>query len=163
MPSSLNLTTRINQAIQTTDQHQPATASNLGLVKIGSGLSIDAGGVVSVQGLPPSGPVARRVNTVPSATGAITIDWSLFDEVRLTLTGNVTLTFTGATDGQGCILKLIQDSTGSRTVSLPASVRFSDDVSTFTPSAAALKADRVGFIYDTIDAKYDFVSVIKGF
>lgn len=166
MPSSLNLTNRIHQAILADEniaQHQPATTSSLGLIKIGEGLTVDGSGTVSVTGAAPAGPAGRRVHTVALVSGSITIDWSLYDEVRLTLVGNVSLTFIGATDGQGCILKITQDGVGGRSVTLPASVRFSDDVSSFTPSSAALKADRIGFIYDSIDAKYDFVSMIKGF
>lgn len=104
----------------------------------------------------------RRVHSA-SISGAYTCDWSLYDEIRLTLTGNVTLTFSGAADGQGCTLKLKQDATGGRTVTLDANVRFNLDVTAYTPTATAAKSDRLGFIRDATDNKYDFVSVIKGF
>lgn len=107
--------------------------------------------------------IKRRIQVVSSASGAVTCDWSLFDEIRLTLTGNVVLTFTGASDGQGCTLKLVQDATGSRTVTLASNVRFNADITAYTPTATANKGDRLGFIRDGIDNKYDFVSLIKGF
>lgn len=105
----------------------------------------------------------RRIQTVTGATGAVTCDWSTYDEIRLNLVGNVTLTFSGANDGQGCTLKLKQDATGSRTVALPANVRYSVDIPGFTATTTASKADRIGFINDQGDGKYDFVSLIKGF
>ena len=106
---------------------------------------------------------ARRILTVPAATGAVTINWALYDEVRLTLVGNVALTFTGATDGQGCTLKLVQDATGSRLLTIGTNVRFSTDVPSLALTTTAGKRDRVGFIFDAPDGVYDFVSVIKGF
>lgn len=105
----------------------------------------------------------RRVQTVAGVTGTFACDWSLYDEVRLALVGNVTLTFSGAADGQGCTLKIGQDATGGRTVGLPGNVRYSSDITGYAPSTAANKTDRVGFIHDGGDSKYDFVSVIKGF
>ena len=57
MPSSLNLTNRIHQAILADEiiaQHQPATTSSLGLIKIGEGLTVDGSGTVSVTGAAPN-------------------------------------------------------------------------------------------------------------
>lgn len=105
----------------------------------------------------------RRIQTVSGATGSVAIDWSLYDEVRLNLSGDVTLSFSGAVDGQGCTLKLKQDGTGSRVVTLPGTVRFNEDVTTFVASTLPNKSDRIGLIYDNGDSFYDFVSVIKGF
>lgn len=105
----------------------------------------------------------RRIQTVGSATGAVTCEWALYDEIRLTLTGDVVLTFTGAVDGQGCTLKIIQGGAGSHDVTLDGDVRFSEDITAYIPSTAATKGDRLGFIRDSADSKYDFVSIIKGF
>ena len=114
--------------------------------------------------LPPAALVyQRRVQTVGTATGAVTCNWGLYDEIRLTLTGSVTLTFSGANDGQGCTLKLVQGGAGSHTVALDGAVRYSADITGYTPTATAGKGDRLGFIRDVGDGKYDFVSVIKGF
>lgn len=104
----------------------------------------------------------RRVQSV-TASGTVTCNWGAFDEIRLTLTGNTTLSFQPGNDGQGCTLKIKQNSTGNFTLTLPGSVRFNADVVAYTNTKAADKADRVGFIYDAGDSRYDFVSVIKGF
>lgn len=104
----------------------------------------------------------RRVYANANASGNLTIDWSLYDVAVLTLTGNISLTFSGATPEQGCIVRLKQDGVGGRTVSLPSSVRYGSALTGYSPSTASGVCDRIGFIYDSIDAKYDFVSAVKG-
>lgn len=106
--------------------------------------------------------IDRRILVNNTASGALTIDWAQYDAAVLTLTGNVVLTFTGATPEQGCVLRLKQDATGNRTVTFPGTVRYGSTLTGFTPSASANVVDRVGFIYDTSDSKYDLVSVLKG-
>lgn len=105
----------------------------------------------------------KRVQTVTDASGSVTCDWGSYDEIRLTLVGNVTLTFSNGLNGQACSLKLKQDGTGSRTVALPGSVRYSADITGFIASTGADLFDRIGFIRDTVDSKYDFVAASKGF
>lgn len=106
--------------------------------------------------------INRRVYVNNAATGPITINWSLYDVAVLTLTGNITLTFSGATQEQGCIVRIKQDGTGGRTVTLPSSVRYGASLTGYAPSTASNVVDRIGFIYDSIDNKYDLVSTIKG-
>ncbi len=107
----------------------------------------------------------RRIGSIVASavSGAINCNWANFDEIRVLLDANGTLTFSGGNDGQGCTLKVKQDGTGGRTLALPASLRFNADITGYTPTTTANKADRVGFIYDAGDNKYDFVSVVKGF
>jgi len=50
------------------------------------------------------------------------IDWDNGDRQLLTLTGNVTLTYSNAIKGQTLTLRLVQDGTGGRTVTLPTSL-----------------------------------------
>lgn len=66
---------------------------------------------------------SAEVNNGNSGT-AKTIDWTQGNKQRLTLTGNCTLTFTPPSGACNLILKLIQDATGSRTVTWPASVKW---------------------------------------
>lgn len=106
--------------------------------------------------------INRRVYVNNAASGNVTINWANYDVAVMVLTGNVTLAFSGATPEQGCILRLKQDGTGGRTVTLPNSVRYGASLTGYAPSSAAGVADRVGFIYDSIDNKYDLVSTIKG-
>lgn len=106
---------------------------------------------------------ARRVQLVADTdTGSVACDWSAYDEIRITLTANTTLTFAGALDGQGCILKLRQDAVGSRSVSLPANVRTNAIIAAYSPTLVAGKADLVGVRYDGQDSRYDLVSLIQG-
>ena len=64
----------------------------------------------------------------------------------LTLTGNATLTFSGAIAGARYILELTQDSTGSRTVAWPT-IRWQGG-SAPTLTATAAKTDLIVLIYD---------------
>lgn len=112
---------------------------------------------------PPGIPSQRRIQIVSSTpTGAVTCDWAAYDEIQVTLTANVSFTFTGALPGQGCILKLRQDATGGRVVTLPASVRFNRLIASFANSVLAGEGDIIGFKYDDTDVRYDFVSVVPG-
>lgn len=108
-------------------------------------------------------PSMRRIQVIANTnTGAVTCDWNSYDEIRVTLTANTTFTFSGALDGQGCVLKLRQDATGGRTVAFGANVRYNALISIFNATATAGLADKVGFVYDGTDSYYDFVSVIPG-
>lgn len=63
-----------------------------------------------------------------TATGAVTLDLAAANVHLLTLTGNVTLAFTGAVAGEtfSCTIIAIQDATGGRTLAFPAGTRFSN-------------------------------------
>jgi hypothetical protein len=83
---------------------------------------------------------------------------------RITLTGNLTLQLSNGTDGKKFVLELIQDSIGSRTVSLSGTYfRFGTDIASFTATTTALKMDRVGCVYNSAATKADVVAVVKGF
>ncbi len=103
----------------------------------------------------------KRIGSL-AYSGSISVDWSLYDIVRITLTGNTTLSFSGAVDGQNCMLEVTQDGTGGRTVTWPAAARWPTDVPTPTLSSAS-KMDKIGFIYNNPAAKYDAVAVVKGY
>lgn len=85
-----------------------------------------------------------------SVSGAVTVDYANAKVNKYTLTGNVTFTFTGATTGFACglTLYLVQDGTGSRTVTWPASVKWAFG-SVPTLSTAANSVDIV--IFETYD------------
>jgi len=73
---------------------------------------------------------ARYTETVVSASisGSYTIDWSAGSIFNLTLTGNTTFTFTNPPSSgnmQSITVVLLQDGTGSRTVTWPTNVRYS--------------------------------------
>ena len=92
-----------------------------------------------------------------------TINWASNDVSRLTLTGDATITNSGAADGQKMLLEVIQDGTGSRTISFTSETRFGSDITTITLSTAAGKMDRIGLIYNATASKYDVIAFVKGF
>lgn len=75
-----------------------------------------------------------------NATGATTLSLSNGNVFDVTLTGNATFSFTGATNGKACSFSLYlhQDATGSRTVTWPASVKWSGGAPTLTTTASAV-------------------------
>jgi len=76
-----------------------------------------------------------------------TIDWGNGQQQKLTLTANCTLTFT-APDGPGTFsIRLIQDATGSRTVTWPATVKWPGGTAP-TLSTAANAEDIIAFKYN---------------
>lgn len=90
------------------------------------------------------------------------IDWSRGMTQRVTLSGNTTFTFRNARDGEKLVLELKQDATGSRTITLPANVRYSLYIPSVVLSTSAGYLDRLGFIYNATDGKYDLVAVAYG-
>lgn len=100
---------------------------------------------------------SKRVQTVTNGSGAITCNWALYDEIRITTIAAVTLSFSGATDGQGCILTMI----GGNDVALPASVRYNSLINAYVPTTGPTARDKLGFSFDSSSTKYDLVSVVK--
>jgi len=65
----------------------------------------------------------EELYTNASATGTVDLDLSLYNTFKLTLTGNTTLTISNADSGaHSFTLEVIQDGTGGRTLTVPASV-----------------------------------------
>jgi hypothetical protein len=106
---------------------------------------------------------ARRIQVITAASGAIICNWANYDEIRMRLVGDVTLTFQGAVDGQGCLLKFTQDAVGGRNVTLPGTIRYNALVQSYTTTPTPGLSDKIGFIYDTGDSVYDFVTFVPGF
>lgn len=78
---------------------------------------------------------------------ADTIDWGAGNNQKSTLTGNVTYTFTAPSGPARLQLRLIQDATGSRTVTWPASVKWPGGTAP-TLSTAASSVDVITLWYD---------------
>ena len=82
-----------------------------------------------------------------NSSTADTIDWTAGNKQKSTLTGNCTFTFTAPSGVCNLILKVVQDGTGSRTVTWPSSVKWvSGTAPTLSTSANAI--DIVSFYYD---------------
>jgi hypothetical protein len=125
------------------------------LVQSGTTKKIAANNLPSFKAIPRT--------TSPAYTANLTVDWAVADVIRVTLTGNITITNSGAVDGQKCILELLQDATGSRTVAFTGETRFGASVASFTATTTASKLDRLGFIYTGVTSKYDVLAISKGF
>lgn len=69
---------------------------------------------------------------------ALAINWNNGNTQKCTLTGNVTFTMTNPVAGSFYSLELIQDGTGGRTMTFPASMRWTNNSSapTFVTTAA---------------------------
>lgn len=76
-----------------------------------------------------------------------TIDYTTGNKQKITLTDNATLSFTAPGGACNLILKLVQDGTGSRTVTWPAAVIWpGGSAPTLTTTAGA--TDMISFYYD---------------
>lgn len=82
-----------------------------------------------------------------NSSTADTIDWALSNKQKSTLTGNCTFTFTAPAGPCSLILKLVQDATGSRTVTWPATVHWSGGTAP-TLTTTASNVDIITFYYD---------------
>ena len=76
-----------------------------------------------------------------------TLDFTNGYSQKSTLTGNVTFTFSNPISGQAYVLKLVQDGTGSRTVTWPAAVKWSGGTAP-TLTTTASKTDLINLYYD---------------
>ena len=78
------------------------------------------------------------ISTQATATGATTVNMANGNVHKLTLTGNVTLTFSGATNGVGCSMTvyIAQDGTGSRTITWPT-IKWAGGVAPTASTAAS--------------------------
>lgn len=75
------------------------------------------------------------------------IDFSLATSFKITLTGGVTFTFSNPRAGMVKRLRIVQDGTGSRTVTFPANMKYPDGSAiTFTTTANAI--DEIIITYD---------------
>jgi hypothetical protein len=86
-----------------------------------------------------------------------TIDWNNGRRQKVTMTGNCTFTFSNPVAGRDYTLILVQDGTGSRLATWPATVDWpSSTAPTLTTTAA--KRDLVTFLWDGTD----YFGVVSG-
>lgn len=99
-------------------------------------------------------------------TDAATIatDASLGNHFRVTLGGNRTLgNPTNSVDGQKVTWELIQDGTGSRTITLGSNFALGTTISAITLTTTASKRDFLGAIYNAAAGKWFIVAFSKGY
>lgn len=103
-------------------------------------------------------PTVELINTVGTSGASQTIPATSTATLnRITLTANCTFTFPTATAGTSFTLELIQDGTGSRTVTLPASVRWASGTAP-TLTITAAKRDVLVFVCTDGSTWFGFTS-----
>lgn len=116
--------------------------------QLGGNLDADSNSMTNINNIEIEGHsyVDSEVDDGNSST-ADTIDWTTGNFHKSTLTGNVTYTFTAPSGPTTLVLKLVQDATGSRTATWPASVKWPGGTApTLTTDANA--TDLISFYYD---------------
>ena len=94
----------------------------------------------------------------------ISTDASLGTHFRVTLGGNRTLANpTGATNGQRITWEVIQDGTGSRTLSYGSKFAFGTDVTSPVLSTTAGLRDFIGAIYNSTTDKFYVCAFARGY
>lgn len=109
---------------------------------------------------------SRVVAGVSTLTDGATIatDASLGNLFRVTLGGNRTLSNpTNGTDGQRITWEIIQDGTGSRTLSLDTAFALGTDIDAVTLTTTASKRDFLVAVYNSTSAKWYVVGFLKGY
>ena len=112
----------------------------------------------------------RAYAGVAALTDAATIalDASLANHFRVTLAGNRTLGVpTNPVDGQRIMIEVIQDATGSRTLTLTTgsngAFAYGADITTITLSTAANARDFIGAVYNATAQRWYVVAFVKGY
>lgn len=94
----------------------------------------------------------EKLTDLGNVTGAVTPDALAGNRLKATLTGNITLNAPSNPPGagltQGLILELVQDSTGSRTLTLDAAIKTGTTIGAPVLSTGAGKKDVIGLYYD---------------
>jgi len=116
---------------------------------------------LKIEGPPSINDVYQTI-TDPGS-GTVTITWTAGKNAQLLVERDLTLAFEEAFDGDKIILRIIQDGTGARVVTLPASVEYGDEI---TEASISLEADTrsyLGFIYHAASGSYDLVANVSGY
>lgn len=109
----------------------------------------DASGNVSA-----SFPIAQTRQTVAISAGVLTVNAALGNIIEVTLNANITsIVVNNPTDGQELLFVWIQDATGSRTITFPASFK-----GTTAPSSAANSFSQQKFVYRLADTSFRAVA-----
>lgn len=125
-------------------------------------VSGDARELPTSDTLPPSLLLPAPVTLTDAAT--IATDASLGSHFRVTLGGNRTLgNPTNLTDGQKLLWELIQDATGSRTITLGSNFALGTDLPAVTLTTTANKRDFLGGIYNAAAGKIHVTSLMRGY
>lgn len=144
-----------------------SSAFILGGIKVGADLIINSEtGILNVNESFVDIKIANAMSSPPVSIAyisSLTINCSLSNVFDISLVGNINISFSGGTDGKKIIVRLRQDSEGSRIVSFGNMIRFGSDIPSFTASLMPHKLDYIVLMYDATALKYDFVSYNRGY
>ncbi len=99
----------------------PLSASDVGaLADVVEDTTPQLGGELDCQ----SHAIGFAQQILSSSGGACSVDWRLGNKASITLSENVTFSFTAPSNSCNILLKLVQDETGGRTVVWPVSVKW---------------------------------------
>jgi hypothetical protein len=121
-------------------------------------------GTTTIRGkLNIGGQYGSDVKEKGDCNGTVDIDWNEGNTQHITLTGNITtLNFNNGVVGRRYTLILKQGGSGGYTVSWPATVRWSGGNAPILTVTVG-KTDYIGFIYNSVDSKYDGIAQILNF
>jgi len=118
------------------------TASSIRATTVSVGTGANASASVTMRGQ-----YFSELVQAGTASTDSTINWSSGNEHRLVLGANITLTFSNGVTGGRYVLLLVQDSTGSRTVTWPGAVKWGNaGVSTLSTTGSTV--DLFTFLFD---------------
>jgi hypothetical protein len=127
-------------------------------------LVLSSGGLREMPSGDVVAPAAKYGPVALTDAATIATDASLGDHFRVTLGGNRTLgNPTGLSDGQRLLWELIQDGTGSRTITLDTNFALGTDLPAITLTTTAGKRDFLGGIYNATAGKIFVTSLMRGF
>jgi hypothetical protein len=141
------------------------TLSTAGLVNIPTSLTVTGTASASNLSGTNTGDQTWITPTIQTVTysASPTINWTSKDVSKITLTGNATITNSGAVDGQKIILQLIQGGSGGYTVTFTSDTKFGTSFASITLSTSVGAMDMIGMIYSAVNSKYNIVSFAAGY
>lgn len=98
---------------------------------------------------------------IPAAN--VQVDWSNGIKAQITVDQDITFTFIGTPEMEKLILKIIQDGTGGWVMTLPANVKYGDEITAITVSTDINTRSYLGFLYDATSDDYDLVANVSGY
>lgn len=114
-----------------------------GLTVASGGITVTAGNLTMSSGQA----IGKRVDDGDSGT-ALTMNFNLGNIHKTRLTGNCTFTFSNPQTGASYFVELLQDATGSRTVTWPATVKWGGGGTAPTLTTTAGRKDCFVFFYN---------------
>lgn len=107
----------------------------------------------------------RRVQSIAYAS-TVTLDCALYDVFEIgTLTGDITVNFTGAVNAQRIEVMLVQDATGGRSITWDTDVTYGGDLTSENTASAEApnKTDHYGFRFHESSGKYRMIACARGY